>query len=696
MQVLPSRITLSVVILAAAVWTACSRGHDSCAPRSEPVARHRTLLRSVQAQSTPPQPTIARFASCQELQDAMHASWQDSSQWSYDEGIGSSPVPMDDGDCHASPAARADTVDAPVATQSEAAAPAASGAGHDDGNIPTKADDGAVQADGSPSATNVQERGVDESDIVKVGAHHVYVQRGSEIQVLTRAPLALVGTLSLSEMRRPELYVDGDLLMAVDAEGRVRTFRAGADGLPKMVGEVVVSGQLIDSRYANGKMVLVVAEQLPFDPYAAGQPMQLDEDGLSVGGVPCDRIVRPAIADGDLRLLKVAVIDPATPAAPPAVTAVLGGGDHVYMTPTSLYIGKRVYTWTDDVAERLVITRFALAGEAGAAGESGAAPAALAAAEPVASGVIDGYAKDQWAFKELPAQPEPVLAVATTTGHVYAGGYGTPAQNHLWILQRDGEALANVAGVHDFGTGEDIRSVRYVGPVAYVVTFKKTDPLFAFDLSEPLAPKLLGELKVPGFSVYMHPVADGRLVGVGFDADDQGEFAWYQGLQVSLFDVSSPLAPQRLDNVVVGQRGSYSDVTSDHHAFYFDAGRHLVGIPAVELVGKEAAGGPELAGELAFSGAILYRVDDTKLVETARVTHRDLVPEECADYLSRGHWWQDATPSLDINRLVAVDDQLLSVSRFGVKAHPLDGASTATTISFPPLADCQVDAPYQL
>jgi uncharacterized secreted protein with C-terminal beta-propeller domain len=658
-----SRIGLSIALLTTG---GCDHFTKSCS-ETKTVAGTRLGLRAPRpAKAMPPEtavtPTIERFASCQELQDTMRAAWESSMQWTtpYDDLRYPYADDADGGDCRktAKQSARADASDGggSMATPLDEAAPAESSSG-----------------------TNVQERGVDESDRVKVGDHHVYVQTAGGVQVLRRAPLALLGALSTSGISDAELYAEGDALISVDAEARVRIYRAESGAMPVLVKEHDFPGQLVESRYTGGRLVLVISDALPFNAAGdAAEPVAIAADGQTVSGVRCDQIVRPAIADGDARLVKIISLNPARPEEPPQSTAFLGGGDHLYMTPTALYVGKIVNTWSEDATtqrDQLVLTKSVL-------------DPATGAVAPAAVGVVTGRVKDQWAFKELPMEPEPVLAVATTTGQLLAELYGGEiAQNHLWILQRQETRLVSPAAIHDFGTGEDIRSVRYVGPYAYVVTFKKTDPLFAFDLSKPLEPKLLGELKVPGFSVYMHPVADGRLVGVGFDAEDQGDFAYYQGVQVSLFDVADPLAPRRLDNVVIGQRGSSSDVTGDHHAFYFDSERHLIGVPAVELVGKQTEGGSTYGNEVAFSGAILFRVDDQRLVEAARVTHADLIPPGCADEMTRGTWWQDTGPSLDVNRLLQVDGELLSVSRYGVKTHALDASGTQATIAFPPLGD---------
>jgi len=144
-------------------------------------------------------------------------------------------------------------------------------------------------------------------------------------------------------------------------------------------------------------------------------------------------------------------------------------------------------------------------------------------------------------------------------------------QSYVTVLElRDG-GLVQVGRVGGLGRDETIRSVRFAGPVGYVVTFRQTDPLYSLDLSDPTRPRVTGELKIPGYSAYLHPIGDGLILGVGQDADLQGRT---KGLQMSLFDVTDPAAPRRLDQVALP--GGWSDVEGDHHAFTYADGLALV------------------------------------------------------------------------------------------------------------------------
>ena len=138
------------------------------------------------------------------------------------------------------------------------------------------------------------------------------------------------------------------------------------------------------------------------------------------------------------------------------------------------------------------------------------------------------------------------------------------------MLEEIDGSLRIAGKTEDFGDVEDIRAVRFAPNEAFLVTFKKTDPLFKISLKVPRAPVISGKLEVPAFSTYLKTLPGQRVLGVGFDALDEGSFAWFQGIQISLFDVKDPLKMNRLDNRVMGTRGSFSLATSDPHALYFD------------------------------------------------------------------------------------------------------------------------------
>ncbi len=213
----------------------------------------------------------------------------------------------------------------------------------------------------------------------------------------------------------------------------------------------------------------------------------------------------------------------------------------------------------------------------------------------VGSGEVPGFLLNQFSMDEH----DGYLRVASTTMPQWWTGDRAriPSSSQVTVLRLGDSGLAKVGSVGGLGRTETIRSVRFLGDVGYVVTFRQTDPLYTIDLADPAAPRVAGELKILGYSAYLHPVGDGLVLGVGQDATAAGRTT---GLQMTLFDVSDPAAPRRVDQVRLP--GAWSDVEGDHHAFTFADGLALVPFTRWLDPGGPAAGDPAVdvppAGEV--------------------------------------------------------------------------------------------------
>jgi hypothetical protein len=265
----------------------------------------------------------------------------------------------------------------------------------------------------------------------------------------------------------------------------------------------------------------------------------------------------------------------------------------------------------------------------------------------IASGVVKGRVLNQFAMDEHSGH----LRIATTTGHLP----DPKAHNTLSVLKRDVEGLQLVGQVDQIATSEDIRSVRFEGDRGFMVTFKKTDPLFAFDLSDPSAPKLLGELMIPGFSTYIHMLDDKHLLTIGYDADDHGDFAFFDGVIIQIFDVSNPAQPTLAHKVEIGTRGSSSEALANHLAFNLFQGKLALPMTVCE------GGGDGMYGtDMTFSGLIVYDVSaEQGIKEHGRVANPQLA-NGAYDHSLCSNWWSNA--SSEVKRSVFLDDFVYAIS----------------------------------
>lgn len=493
-------------------------------------------------------------------------------------------------------------------------------------SAPTEA--GADGGTGSYSTTNNQEAGVDEADVVKTDGSYVYTAldgvlrvtdvRGDVPEVVgeldlavdagggASAQLLVVGDLALVTIVGTQVWF-GDMLPAPtspDGHGIARATLVTVDltdrSAPRETSRLAVDGTIAAARLVDGAARVVVqsSPMIPFEQPAYDVPEAegwTDEDyaerwseledaaternrelaatatiddwlpGYALDGpdgetsgtlVPCERLSHPVdfAGFGTTTVLTVELGEGAV-LKEPVATSVLGSGETVYASTDRLYVATSrwespAWNGVGDVMMAPTETSTGIH----AFDITGEGPAAY-----VGSGEVDGRIIGQYALSEH----EGVLRVATTDDGTWTDGGSTSESSVTTLGERDG-ALVELGSVGGLGKGEQIYAVRYLGDTAYVVTFRQTDPLYVLDLSDPAAPVVDGELKITGYSSYLHPLAEARLLGVGQEATEQGMTV---GLQVSLFDTADPSAPTKIDGEVVAD--AYASAEWDPHAFLF-------------------------------------------------------------------------------------------------------------------------------
>ncbi len=316
------------------------------------------------------------------------------------------------------------------------------------------------------------------------------------------------------------------------------------------------------------------------------------------------------------------------------------------------------------------------------------------AALPTGSGTVPGRIINQFAMDEHEGR----LRIATTVDGSRTGGAdsGVPMSNGVYVLEpvaAEG-SLALIGSVTGLAETEDIRAVRFDGDRGYMVTFKKTDPLYTFDFdpSTGVPADEPGELKIPGFSTYMHFLGEEHeyLLTIGFEAeegDDAGTFAWFQGVALQIFDVRESPAVL-VHKEVIGTRGTSSDATNDHLAFTFYASKGLLAIPMGICEGDGT--GSMYGSQMTFNGLLVYKVDpDSGFTALGGVNHglpslgersTGAQADVRADY-GCYNWWQN--PNSDVKRSIFMSDDegndyVYSISPTTMKVTHLDREDTST------------------
>lgn len=379
--------------------------------------------------------------------------------------------------------------------------------------------------------------------------------------------------------------------------------------------------------------------------------------GLSENAGPltqsCDAVYRPTVEEGTT-YTSVVSFD-LTRATPPKSATIVGDPGVVYASESSLYMSVPRTRDEDSDAPwyRGMPENYASIVHEFAIGDRPEATAYLA------SGIVKGRVIDQFALDEYQGH----LRIATTTGRVPS----STVYSTMNVLERRGNVLSLTGWVDHIAPHEDIRSVRFDGSRGFVVTFKKTDPLFAFDLSNPQAPVLTGEVQIPGFSTYMHMMDDTHLLTIGYDANDQGSFAWFAGVRLQIFDVSNMANPRLLHAEVIGTRGSSSEALTNHLAFNYYAPKNILALPMTICEGGK---GGQYGTDLTFSGLMVYDVTvDGGFHLRGKVGHPNNADGNGYDSGTCSNWWTNA--SSEVKRSIVMDDFIYSISERRVKASSL-------------------------
>lgn len=438
--------------------------------------------------------------------------------------------------------------------------------------------------------TNLQVLGVDEGDIVKNDGRYLYIiardgKNNSKLKIVDTETMNYVYNQYLYDengdiLEFSQIYLYGNyLVIMANKRTDTDTYRL-ADGLYSyayrafgdtvsyvydttdksnivLTKTTVQSGSYVSSRMIGGVLYTVSNYYVPLESE------ETVENGYKpkINGefIGCDCIF---IEDEKSNTyLCLTANDVTKPEQQAGKIAILGSSGQVYCSTKRLYTisteyynlaeteNKEVNTY--NVNSYTVINAFDLNGTS---------------ITHSAEGKVPGMVNDQYWLDENGGY----LRVGTN----YYSYNSNTNSNGLFILN---EKLEPVGELIDIAKGEDIKSIRFMGNKGYIVTFKQVDPLFVFDLSDPTKPKITGELKLPGYSTYLHPISDTLLLGVGYDGTDTN--ADFETVKVSLFDISDMANPKELDNILFKNQFSDISESGDAKAFMYIESKNLVVIP---------------------------------------------------------------------------------------------------------------------
>jgi inhibitor of cysteine peptidase len=507
------------------------------------------------------------------------------------------------------------------------------------------------------SSTNIQVEGVDEADMVKTDGKYIYYVKRTQVIILKAYPAEDAGIVARVNLENyvSDIYIGGDKLVVFSVSDSYYYYTSRGDEehdpqtlltiydisdrtTPKKVRELGMDGGYFNSRLIGDYLYYIIIN-----------PAYVENDIVILPGIRenntwCtiepEQIWYPNNTMSWMEYYTISALNIQDSEAKLATeTFLLDSGSTIYVSPTNLYLTTQ--GWSNETT----ITKIGI--------EDGSITFK-------ANGTVPGYILNQFSMDEYNGY----FRVATTDQNWRSRSSG----NNVYVMDED---LNIVGSIEKLAPGEEIYSARFIGGRCYLVTFKKVDPLFTIDLSDPENPTVLGKLKIPGYSDYLHPYDENTLIGIGKETveAEEGDFAWYQGVKISLFDVSDISNPRELAKIEIGDRGTDSPALYDHHAFLFSKARNLLVVPILEaqIDENDFAGivPANYYGDYVYQGAYVFHISLDGIELQGRVTHLD----DQVDLVKSGYWFDS---EYEVTRSLYIEDNLYTLSQGMIKINSLD------------------------
>ena len=524
------------------------------------------------------------------------------------------------------------------------------------------------------SNTNVQVEGVDEADIVKTDGEYIYyVCRDKVIIVNTKNDKDLKIETEINYNKESfypkEIFISENRLIIIGQINNyyglekvdlvdvaypsyknnftiAKIYNTENKSKPKLAREIELQGNYLSSRMIGNNVYLISNQYMYSYLFRNCKIEDMDEDDFKPKYVDTVigknencidyRDIYYFPDSEDTSYLNIAGFNIYNNEAA-NVNSYLGAGDGIYSSEKNLYITRvkyeykdsRTYGYYNNYDVNTYIYKFKLED---------------AKATYINVGSVPGKVLNQFSMDE----EEEYFRIATTD---YKTWNSETSTNNLYVLNENLEVVGKIEGL---AKGEKIYSVRFMGNRAYMVTFVETDPLFVIDLSKPTNPTVLGELKIPGYSKYLHPYDDNHIIGFG-ENTKTNEYGGVvtDGMKMALFDVSDPNNPKELYSVDIGERGTYSELLYNHKALLFSKEKNIIAFPVSisEETGKYYT-------DVKFQGAIVYGLDlDKGFTLKGTIAHMQIEDG-----------YRDYDYEKAVERIIYIKDNLYTLSKGLIKS----------------------------
>ncbi|MEM2338992.1 MAG: beta-propeller domain-containing protein, partial [Nitrososphaerales archaeon] len=441
------------------------------------------------------------------------------------------------------------------------------------------------------SKTNIQVTGVDEGDIIKTDGNYIYTISNDKVFIVKAYPPEQMQIISKIRVEgKPiALFINKDRILTIQY-GRIYSINLSHQHNlnikiydlsniknPNLIKEFSLSGNYLGSRMI-GDYIYILTTQSIIKPLI--KDVEAIIPWIAVNGIikriPPSNIYYSNEIEAPLSYTMIVAINIFKDSEELDCKVILTGyATSIYVSMNNIYV--TIQRWKSQVTE---IHRIGINGSK---------------VVIEANGKVPGRVLNQFSMDEY----NNYFRVATTTER-FVKEFGIISLNHIYILDKNLRIIGKLEGL---APEERIYSARFIQDRCYLVTFRNIDPLFTIDLSDPNEPKVLGELKIPGYSEYLHPYSKGYLIGVGREVNE----GLNRGLKISLFNVSDVTKPSEIDKIIIGDRWSDSLALKDHHAFLFDEKRGLLVIPVLEVF-KEKKDLQSIYNKYVFQGVYIIHI----------------------------------------------------------------------------------------
>ncbi len=511
------------------------------------------------------------------------------------------------------------------------------------------------------STTNIQVTGVDEPDFIKNDGKYIYLISKNSLTIVDAYPAQNARIVSQIPIEGDvsDIFLNGDRLAIFTGKNGqgwkkpagsvapIPTSEYQTHALvysifdrthPELLRDIIIPGKYQNARMIDSDIYMLIQEtRTPGDyhmPVLFDGKKEITIRNIRAPQVPPENYVFYTLSSFNIH----------NDARPTAESFLLGRDSTLYVSPGNVYIAYKnqgSIPGSGPIQQESIVHRFSI--------KDGKI-------SYKSTGIFPGYLLNQFSLDEF----EGNLRVATTIDETGVRG---GRSNGVYVLDPN---MVVIGSLDHLASGEKIYSARFMSDLLYLVTFKTMDPLFVIDLSNPKNPGILGELKIPGYSDYLHPYDETHLIGIGKNTTQNQWGVSATGLKIALFDVSNLTNPQEVGHVIIGEKGSDSEVLHDHRAFLLDQRTNVMAIPIKEIINSPPPGSQYNGSYIpsTWQGTYVYAIDPKNgFTEKGKITK---------EIITLNNYYE---PGSVVKRSLLMDTILFTISHQNIMATDINDLS---------------------